>query len=511
MGIFDNLKAFVHSITTEDHYASYDSPYRNVITENSLGNSSRSNLNELNNESNLSLNEGTSNFINYRPGLRSSNTNLNGSDVQLQNFRDGQPPLPSIDSLWDRFETWLDEEYPELGDNINDGVTTADLNEFESDLKCGSLPVEFRQFYKRHDGQFRNCQPTGLIMGLRLLDLEAIIEQHAIWLKVGGRIEKQKYFIQQKESELQPREGSSSEEGLNNSFISNQRSIPPNSIQPVYTHQGWVPIIKDEFGNQIALDLAPGPQGNWGQIIIFGRDFDTKLVIASNLQEFFFNYINDLENGNYKIDQAEIDSSYGYLESSRTDDDYYIGGDDDGEGDLVFWDKENEFGKVGKPLSYIEVLKRRTLKKYGINNADKFLTSFVPQPKKSALSSKVVSPQRSAANSTSDLGNLIKVNSTVNLPKETIIDEAKTEPEVKTEPEIKTKVVETPEESKDSELASSKTKPETINTESKSESLEPEILEDDSEPVESETKPEPKSETKPSASEISEQLQSVEL
>lgn len=498
MGIFDNLKAFVHSITTDDHYASYDSPYRNVITENSLGNSSRSNLNELNNESNISLNEGTSNFINYRPGLRSSNTNLNGSDVQLQNFRDGQPPLPSIDSLWDRFETWLEEEYPELGDNINDGVTTADLNEFENDLKCGSLPVEFRQFYKRHDGQFRNCQPTGLIMGLRLLDLEAIIEQHAIWLKVSGRIEKQRYFIQQKESENQPKEGSSSiEEGLNNSFISNQRSIPPNSIHPVYSHKGWVPIIKDDIGNQIALDLAPGPQGNWGQIIIFGRDFDTKLVIASNLQEFFFNYINDLENGNYKIDQAEIDTSYGYLESSRTDDDYYIGGEDDGEGDLVFWDKENEFGKIGKPLSYIDVLKRRTLKKYGINNADKFLTSFVPQPKKSALSSKVVSPQRSAANSTSDLGNLVSVESTVNLPKETIIDEDKTE-EIVEDKTVDDKTV-------DETVSEKPETTESETTEKVTDSVTDPVTETVTDPAE--TKPE----TKQKASDISEQLQSVEL
>ncbi|CUM53201.1 KNR4/SMI1-like protein 2 [Debaryomyces fabryi] len=470
MGIVDSFKSFVHSITTEDHYASYDSPYKNSAINNVGttvgGGNSSSRLHELNrlataNSSSHSLIEGGNNAngsrtslsrngssttVGYRPGLRSSNTN--SSDLQLQNLNaSGQPPLPSIDSLWDRIESWLEEEYPELGDNLNDGVTTADLNEFENDLGCGSLPVEVRQFYKRHDGQFRGGKPTGMIMGLTLLDLEGIVEEYAIWAKVNQRLEKQQYIFQHQQQQSQKATSSAASEAqgnqsrINNSFIANQKSIPPNAIQPYYAHRGWIPFVKDFCGNQIAIDLAPGPQGHWGQIIIFGRDYDTKLVIASNLQEFIFGFVSDLELGNFQIDQNDQDS--GFLDGSRNDDDYMIGDGQEDQGELCFIDKDKkEFGTSMKgKLTYLEVLKRRALKKFGITNLDKFSTSFTPQriahtrPNASGASSPVraASPSISGttANANKSQNPLINMESSskVALPKETLIDEEKKLPE----------------------------------------------------------------------------------
>ena len=133
-----------------------------------------------------SRNGSSTNIGGYRPGMRSSSTNVNtvGGAHEMQTFgADGQPPLPSIDSLWDRIEAFLEEEYPELEDSLNSGASSADLNEFEKDLAVGPLPVEVRQFYKRHDGQFRGGKPTGLLMGLTLLDMESIMEEYYIWQK----------------------------------------------------------------------------------------------------------------------------------------------------------------------------------------------------------------------------------------------------------------------------------------------------------------------------------------
>ena len=456
MGFVNNFKSFIHSITTEDHYASYQSPYKDSLTGQSLTlvgddgvNSSTSRLNELHNVNNSSsslvgdqtvmsnpkANRSSGQFVGYRPGLRSSTSNLNGSDLQLQTLnQQGQPPLPSMDSLWDRLEAWMDEEYPELSDNLNDGVTSADLNELENDLRCGSLPTEFRQMYKKHDGQFTGGKPTGMIMGLTLLDIESIAQEHTIWCRVADRLEKQQYMMRKHQGKLNEQvnspqlqqnlqEGSSvdavknqlNKVKLNNSFITNQRSIPPNSIQPVYYHRGWIPVCRDLYGNQVAMDLAPGPAGTWGQMIIYGRDYDTKLVIASSLQEFLFNYVSDLEQGKFQIDNSDTNASFGYLEASRNDDDF-IGDEDEGQGELAFYDREGkEFGKVGIPLTYLEVNKRRALKKYGINNVDSFLTSFVPQQvpgRRSVPNSKNPSPMRSAAGSRTDLSNpLINVDS----------------------------------------------------------------------------------------------------
>lgn len=180
-----------------------------------------------------------------------------------------------------------------------------------------------------------------------------------LWTKVAERLETQYYMAQhQQRQQSAAKEGRSSSSSnsnttngpINNSFIANQRSVPPNSIQPYYYHKGWVVLLKDNIGNQIAMDLSPGPNGKWGQIILFGRDFDTKLVIASSLQEFIFGFVTDLEQGNFQIDSSEYQEQLGYLSNDRNGD-YMIGDEDEDQGELSYWDKDGqEFGKM-----YLEV------------------------------------------------------------------------------------------------------------------------------------------------------------
>ncbi|PVH17185.1 uncharacterized protein CXQ87_000066 [Candidozyma duobushaemuli] len=432
MGFLDNVKSFWHSVTTDDHYASYGSPYKNSTAGGSIDpTSSTARLADLNNSSSHSLvgsrTASTTNVAGYRPGLRSSSTNLinQSSDVQMQTLnREGLPPLPSIDSLWDRIEKWLEEEYPELEDSLNDGASTADLNEFERDLAIGPLPVEVRQFFKIHDGQFRGGKPTGLIMGLSLLDIESIMEEYAVWAKVAERIEKQVVAVNQRKKlpeESTSASFSNNEKQLNN-FLAHQKSVPINAVQSYYIHRGWVPLVKDPCGNLIGLDLAPGPAGLRGQIILYGRDFDTKIVVATSLQEFLFQFITDLELGNYEIDQSESNTDNGFLDSAQNDD-YMIGDEDEGNGDLTFLDRDgSEFGTELKgKISYIEALKRRALKRYSIPNAEKFQTAFTPQrvPRKQPMGRPEGSPSKNASTS-----KLVNLESSVELPKETLIDDS---------------------------------------------------------------------------------------
>lgn len=458
MGFLDNVKSFWHSVTTDDHYASYGSPYKNSTAGGSIDPTSlTARLADLNNSLSHSLigsrTASTSNVAGYRPGLRSLLTNLinQSSDVQMQTLnREGLPPLPSVDSLWDRIEKWLEEEYPELEDSLNDGASTADLNEFERDLAVGPLPVEVRQYFKIHDGQFRGGKPTGLIMGLSLLDMESIMEEYAVWAKVAERIERQVVAVNQGNS--LPEESSSSafsnkEKQLNN-FLAHQKSVPVNAVQSYYIHRGWVPLVKDPCGNLIGLDLAPGPAGLRGQIILYGRDFDTKIVLASSLQEFLFQFITDLELGNYEIDQSESNTDNGFLDSAQNDD-YMIGDEDEGNGDLTFLDRDgSEFGPELKgKITYIEALKRRALKKYSIPNPDKFQTAFTPQrmPRKQPMGRPgEISPSKTGSSS-----KLVNMESSVELPKETLIDDTtKSEAKASTEDkevtgEVKEEVTET--------------------------------------------------------------------
>lgn len=452
MSFLSQIKSFIHSITTDDHYAKYSEGGRVEDT--------RQEGERLNN-------------INYTPGLRSS-------DLQLDSFSSGSAPLPSIDSLWDRIELWIDQEYPELDDSLNTGASSSDLNEFERDISL-KLPNHVRQFYNRHDGQFRGGKPTGLIMGLTLLDLESIFEEFTIWSKVADRLKQSSPtgglfksgnvgtsagnsglsgsgfssladllgFDSKTNlvgsstnlgssnlagsssnltggSNFGSRPGSSSQINLlsskslksdSNSFTSNQRLIPANFIKSEYYYPGWIPILKDHIGNQIAIDLSPGPKGNQGQIIIFGRDFDTKLVISSSFQEFIYNFVNDLEIGNYQIDSNQFNEDMGFLSNSR-DDDYMIGDEEEGQGDLCFYDNNKEFPQYKGKLSYIEILRKRALKKYGLS--ENYQTLFTPKSnsnsnKKNFDKSGPIEGSSGIIGSSKDLG----------LHKETLIDETK--------------------------------------------------------------------------------------
>ncbi|GMF60646.1 unnamed protein product [[Candida] boidinii] len=289
-----------------------------------LDNSSSTSLANHSNRSSMTgnntntTNNNNSNPVNYRPGLRSNqihnsvgNTNNNNNnssarpsnDVPLQDYINGQPPLPSITSIWERIDDWCENEFPELGDDIENGATTNDLNAFERDLKI-HLPLDIRESYQIHDGEVQMGKKRGLIYSNPLMDLETIASETMIWRKAALKV--QNTINNYKQNELMnnttttthdikqdikdPNLGSSSSSSSADiplnlppnhpiaRFIHNQRSIPDGAIQEVYAHDNWIPLVKDNVGNNIAVDLAPGQRGKWGQIILFGRDYDTKYI-----------------------------------------------------------------------------------------------------------------------------------------------------------------------------------------------------------------------------------------
>lgn len=428
MGLFDGVKKFIHSVTTEDHYALYGNPYTGLNAGGSLGAALAltAHLTDLNNSLTHSLmgsrNTSLSNVNisgGYRPGMRSSHTSL-PQEMQTLN-QNGQPPLPLMESLWLRIELFLEEEYPELEDALNSGASTADLNEFEKDLAAGPLPIEFRQFYKTHDGQFRGGKPTGLLMGMTFLDIESIMEEYMMWAKAAQRIEKQQAAYQHQEAT--GGEGSSRDQ-WNNSFLAHQRSFPADAVQPYYIHRGWVPLTRDLTGNVVGLDLAPGPGGVRGQVILYGRDFDTKVVVASSFQEFVFSFVLDLEAGNFQIDKSELDEDNGFLDLTR-DDDYGIGDQDEDNGDLRFLDRDgSEFGAHNRgKFSYLDALKTRALKRHGVADVAGFRTSFTPQrmPRKK-LPVRRLGPLTPLRVGSPAIGKAVE--STADLLKVSLIDEA---------------------------------------------------------------------------------------
>ncbi len=57
------------------------------------------------------------------------------------------------------------------------------------------------------------------------------------------------------------------------------QSIPPGYVRRIYSQRGWIPLVSDKVGNYLGVDLNPDEHGSVGQVIIFGRDFDSKVVM----------------------------------------------------------------------------------------------------------------------------------------------------------------------------------------------------------------------------------------
>lgn len=265
----------------------------------------------------------------YAPGMRSSmqrnhsqqdtsySANAMGNgDVQMQNFQEGLPPPPPVSHTWGRIERWLEDNYEELFENLGEGCTQNDLNELEHELDC-SLPQDVRESIMIHDGQERGGLPTGVVFGCMLLDCEEIVQEWAQWRRTHEEYLREPHAYAAPQAPIKAFAGAASSSSSAASAPSHtstgsnwraelnarQESQPPNAIQKAYVHPAWIPMARDWGGNNICIDLAPASTGKWGQVILMGRDYDCKYVVARSWGAFLANVADDMSTDKWYIDE----------------------------------------------------------------------------------------------------------------------------------------------------------------------------------------------------------------
>lgn len=218
---------------------------------------------------------------------------------------------------WNRIRTWLTREYPELGDTLNYGLLPQDLAQIEMQFGF-ALPAVVRQSYLVVDGQeaesAAGCS-EGLFFGLTLLPLEDVLEEWRFWREVDD----------------------DPTTGANLRLRDMMQSIPPQWVRKDYSQRGWIPLIADKAGNYIGIDLNPGKGGAVGQVIVFGRDFDTKVVLwkgdgPAGWATWLASFVEELESG----EGYEIGLGNDASEGSEDDvgfESYFYDGSGRGQGD----------------------------------------------------------------------------------------------------------------------------------------------------------------------------------
>ncbi|CAK7272359.1 Cell wall assembly regulator [Sporothrix epigloea] len=318
----------------------------------------------------------------YSPGARSESakrqsqmtdgfeTQSAPGEIPMQSFRDGQPPAPPVSNSWRRIDKWAEEHYPELYDQLCEGCTNNDLNELEHILDC-SLPNDVRKSLQLHDGQERGGNPTGIIFGCMLLDCEEIVQERDNWRKVNSEYlsaaaaaaaaaaarsppplnsvdsfgDGVPSISGSARSSIDNGEGSSRAPSVHSSsgnstwrqqLLARQQSVPPGAIQRVYAHPAWIPLVRDWGGNNLAIDLAPGPRGQWGQVILFGRDYDTKYVVARSWSAFLALVADDLSSGKWFIDDDTNELKLREFKSTRVEPPYF---------DILRWRMDQKYNR----------------------------------------------------------------------------------------------------------------------------------------------------------------------
>ncbi|THV07941.1 hypothetical protein K435DRAFT_741422 [Dendrothele bispora CBS 962.96] len=225
-------------------------------------------------------------------------------------------PYPPLATTWNRLRMWLSREYPELGDTLNYGILPEDLAQIEMQFGF-ALPPAVRESYLAVDGQEAESSAgcsEGLFFGLTLLPLEDVLEEWRFWREVD--------------------EDPST--GGNAQLREAMSSIPSGWIRREYSQRGWIPLIADKSGNYIGVDLNPGEGGAIGQVIIFGRDFDTKIVLfngdgTAGWAKWLAAFVEDLETGE-GFEIGNLDDSEG-SEDGVGYESYYHDGTGRGQGD----------------------------------------------------------------------------------------------------------------------------------------------------------------------------------
>jgi len=273
-------------------------------------------------------------------------------EIQMQSFADGAPPPPPPSHSWKKIDRWAEVNYEELLDNLCEGCTQNDVNELEHELDI-TLPQDVRESLSIHDGQERGGRPTGIILGCMLLDCEEIVQEWRNWKTVneeylsGTRRPQQSSYPNKGSSNGAPSSSSSSSSqhipSPNNrmwrqEFLDRQESQPPKAVQKAYAHPAWIPLARDWGGNNIAVDLAPGPMGKWGQVILFGRDYDCKYVIAKSWAHFLSIVADDITSSKVTVDEESGEMKLKEFKTETVDPAYM---------DVLRWRADQKYGRRG--------------------------------------------------------------------------------------------------------------------------------------------------------------------
>jgi cell wall assembly regulator SMI1 len=188
----------------------------------------------------------------------------------------------SIAATWKSYTQWLAEHAPDAFENLAPPATDAQLAGLEKAIGQ-VLPDDIKTFLQLNNGE-NDWAKCPALPGLVFLSTEKIAHQWHSWETF--------------------RQGETAE-GL--AALDNHAAALDPGVRDVYTHPGWLPLLKDGArADFLGLDLAPSEGGVVGQIINFGRDEDKHFVAFPSLLGLLEFWLAEVQMGSCSVSPPDL-------------------------------------------------------------------------------------------------------------------------------------------------------------------------------------------------------------
>ncbi len=171
--------------------------------------------------------------------------------------------------MWNEIKTILSRKECLAEMALQPGASEKELVDLERHLGV-ALPELLKAMLRIHDGQ----TGFGLLFGVQMLSTQGIRSTWDEWRSLE-------------------------EDELNKEFEWNMASRPPGAVKPMYTNSRWIALSHDAGGNHMGLDFDPDHGGTVGQMIAFGGDEDTKILLAPEISPFLVHAIEWLKQADW--------------------------------------------------------------------------------------------------------------------------------------------------------------------------------------------------------------------
>ena len=165
-----------------------------------------------------------------------------------------------MNKAWKTYTEALFRRMPSLRNTLGKGASEDEIRAAEEEIGI-VFPEMLRTLYLDNNGDTGESV-CGMMLGFGFYDLDTLCSEWRSWKETAERMD---------------------ETDLTGSRFTSE---PVECIKRRYADPLWIPICGDGGGNHIGIDLDPDVKGRVGQVINFGRDEESKTVLAESLNAF---------------------------------------------------------------------------------------------------------------------------------------------------------------------------------------------------------------------------------